>query len=628
MNFDLFWFDYLRIAGSIFAILTLPGWALLTVTDYWKNWATLQRWIVAIGLSIAFYPILFYWSRTLLPALQIGPHKNWAILIIAGVWISWKLRHNWKKQFQFDKLEWFALIIFAATLLTRYWIAYTHPFPAWADSLHHTLLTKLTAESGRLPYTLAPYAPTPLDMYHLGLYALTGTIQQIANVPAHTALLWMAQTLNGLCTLGVYLVLDRKAGRIGAISGAAAVGLWSHMPAWYVNWGRFTQVSGQAILLIAGIMTWDGIEKWQTGTETTAKKLWILLLAGGINAGVFLLHFRVAGYYLPLLLAVLGWMLSGPQTTINRRKTVWGILIVGGFAILMILPAILPAIQVYIARRIGADPIPEKSIYHGFPVAAIPELVAYPWLLMVASLSGFYLLFRRNTLGVLTILWGFILILFGNTYRLRIPMLTFTNMTGIFIMYYLHIGILVGAAVEMVVQKFRLVTWLAGLRYVGVGLFIVFGIWQGYQRITGVEEYRYFVIAADLEAMQWIVDNTPEDAVFAINTYLWLGAAPHGVDGGYWIPYFTGRRTTAGPMLSAFSENAYRAKMQDLSSMALSTRKDPNTIIILCEQQVKWVYFHLTDNQQENQYLEQLKNSGAVISSYQSNEVIISEICP
>jgi len=76
MNFDLYWYDYVRILSTISVVLLLPGWAILTINETWKNWATLQRWIIAIGLSMAFYPVLFYWSRTLLPSLQIGPNKN------------------------------------------------------------------------------------------------------------------------------------------------------------------------------------------------------------------------------------------------------------------------------------------------------------------------------------------------------------------------------------------------------------------------------------------------------------------------------------------------------------------------------------------------------------------------
>ena len=94
MNFFLHWYEYIRIIVTLVAMLTIPGWALISISDYWKRWKTLQRWIIAIGLSIAFYPILFYWARIIFPWLMIGPNKNLAILVVLGAWSIWKLHGN------------------------------------------------------------------------------------------------------------------------------------------------------------------------------------------------------------------------------------------------------------------------------------------------------------------------------------------------------------------------------------------------------------------------------------------------------------------------------------------------------------------------------------------------------
>ena len=62
----------LRFALVASLMLVLPGWAILAVTDTWRIWDRLQRWCVAIGLSIAFYPVLFYSLRAIIPALKLG----------------------------------------------------------------------------------------------------------------------------------------------------------------------------------------------------------------------------------------------------------------------------------------------------------------------------------------------------------------------------------------------------------------------------------------------------------------------------------------------------------------------------------------------------------------------------
>lgn len=42
-------------------------------------------------------------------------------------------------------------------------------------------------------------------------------------------------------------------------------------------------------------------------------------------------------------------------------------------------------------------------------------------------------------------------------------------------------------------------------------------------RVTAIEGFRFFMTPQDEEAMNWIKENTPKDAIFAIDTYLWLG---------------------------------------------------------------------------------------------------------
>ncbi len=225
----------LRIFITIFILLMLPGWAMLALSGLWRRWESLQRWIVALGLGIAFYPVLFYFARWIVPFWTIGPYKLLALLVVCAGSTVWRLRPDWRAQFDFARSEWIALAILGTTLLTRCWILRDHPYPAWTDSLHHTILTQLTAVNGQLPLTMAPYTPVSLDQYHLGLYALTVSLQWLTRVPAHTALLWMAQFLNGICDIGVYLLLDRYSGRRAALVGAIVAGLLVQHPAFYFN---------------------------------------------------------------------------------------------------------------------------------------------------------------------------------------------------------------------------------------------------------------------------------------------------------------------------------------------------------------------------------------------------------
>ena len=82
----------LRLLVVLVGMLTLPGWAVLSFADNWRQWRGLQRWIVAVGISIAFYPVLFYGLRSVFPFLTLGPYKMSAPLLGCAVIVGWRMR--------------------------------------------------------------------------------------------------------------------------------------------------------------------------------------------------------------------------------------------------------------------------------------------------------------------------------------------------------------------------------------------------------------------------------------------------------------------------------------------------------------------------------------------------------
>lgn len=590
----------LRALIVLGSMLMLPGWAALSLSNLWRQWKTLQRWIVAVGLSIAFYPAFFYGMRSVLPFLTLGPYKMGALSVAFAAVIAWRMRKHWREQFALDSLEWIAVAVFGMTLFTRFWIIRDHPYPAWSDSLHHALLTRLTAVQGQLPKTMEPYFPIPLDQYHLGLYALTATTQWLAQVPAHTALLWTAQVLNGLCGLGVYLVLDRKVGRVGAIVGAVTVGLLSHQPAFYVNWGRFTQLASQTILLIAWLVTWEALKAWKLlWREHRARILVQTGLAALLTGGVFLLHFRVAVFYISLLAISVSSELWKGYKERQFRPTVLGIAVVGLASLLVAAPAIVEAIPSYFASAFHGTapnrttrPLGEAAEavrrYYEFPWRTVPYLAGHVWLLIVAGLGAAIGLRRRNRLVVASLVWGGFLYLFGRAYVLSVPLLNFTNLGAVLIMCYLPIGLVMGSATEEVLETCQ--TYWPGMASVTLALALLGGFAASHVRVEDIEPHRFFVTPEDVEAMAWIRQNTPEHSRFAVNTYFWLPRAPHGTDAGYWIPYFTGRRTTAGTMINNLGGPGYHNKVVEMSRRVEDLETSHQTLEELEAMDVDYLY--------------------------------------
>jgi len=591
----------LRLLFVLLGMLVLPGWAVLSLGDNWRQWKGLQRWIVAVSLSVAFYPVLFYGMRSVFPFLPLGPYKMGALLLGFAAIIGWRMRRHWREQFAFDQLEQVALAVFGMTLFTRFWIIRDHPYPAWSDSLHHTLLTQLTAVQGHLPFSMEPYFPIRLGQYHLGLYALSATVQWLAQVPAHTALLWTAQVLNGLCGAGVYLVLDRKVGRLGAVVGAAVVGLWSHQPAWYVNWGRFTQVASQAILLVAWLVTWDAIASWKClGQEHRAKLLLNAAHAAALMGAVFLLHFRVAIFCLPLLIISVLWELQKARRESRVKPIVLATIAIGAAALIIVTPALWEAMRIHFAiglslTQSSQTPAAASEVaeamqgYFELPLHAVSPLAARPWLIVLTSVSTVTGLLTRNKLVLTGLLWTIILCIMGYAYALGLTFLAVTNLGAVLVMLYLPIGLIVGSATEEV--SARLGSHCPGrITPLATAFVLVASFVATHIRVTETEPYRYFITPDDIAAMEWIRKNTPADALFAVNTYFWLPQSPHGTDAGYWIPYFTKRQTTAGTMLAFVEPTEYGDELVRMSRAVELLETDNTSLVDMHAMGIDYVY--------------------------------------
>lgn len=588
----------LRLFFVLALMLWIPGWFALAVTGIWKRWPGLQGWLLALGIGISFYPVFFYASRFLLPWLTFGPYKMGALLLSMLAVTLWLLRKDSARFLHFDWLEWIAVIVFAVTIFTRFWIIRDQPFPAWSDSVHHAILTQLTAVRGQLPYTLEPYFPIPLDQYHLGIYSLSATLQWIAQVPAHTALLWTAQMLNALCGIGVYLILDRKVGRVGAIAGAVTASLLLSQPALYVNWGRFTQMSSQAILLVGWLLVWEALLSWRSAEGIWRREVvGYTVLAAMSTASIFLLHFRVAAFYLPLIVLICLWVLwSLRMDKASLTRAVIGIVGVGVASLLLVWPVLVAALDVYTSSRaIQTSVRASSSVQVGtanffeFTFSSFPYLIGGPawflWLSAGALLVGVIL---RKKLVIACLFWVLSLFGLGYAYLLQIPVLNLTNLGAILIMLYLPIGLVIGSLAQEIVAAFRshsAVVYAVTLIFLGAGLA------AAPARATTVEAYRYFVTAADVTAMDWINANTPPDALFAVNTYFWLSWAPHGTDAGYWIPYFTQRPTTASVMIfSSLADSEHRAEVVTASQQVELIENDPGNVTKLAEMGVDYIY--------------------------------------
>lgn len=632
----MYWTE-LRTLLTILIMLLVPGWAILSGANLWRRFDAIERWIMAVGLSVAFYPILYYVTRAMIPHLRLGQNKLIVLLVVLFLFTVWKLRKNWRDQFRLGKLAGPFLFVLAVTLLTRFYLAHYYPYPAWTDSLHHILITGLVATTGKLPFNLLPYAPTGLDQYHLGLYALTGSLEVLAGIPAHQALIWMSQAINGLCGLGVFIFLAKRVSPLAGIVGMAVVGLFSFQPALYFSWGRFTQSSSQTLLLIASFAVWEAVRAWKAEWETDRAA--VLSLAGVsavLVAGVFLIHFRAAAFLLPLLAVICIYEFADAvKAKQHGLRTFLSILTIAVVSLVLILPALSPAMGFYVDRRSKpSEPavseetssLRDNQYYANYDLQALFEIGAEKWMIGLTLLGVLVGLFRKNRL-MITIMAIWILMLFGMglLYLLNISLLAFTNLTGMMIMLYLPIGVILGTFTEDLAQLFALrkrEKLVAGLQWVGLFLIVVAVI----SRLNTVEDYRQFMTVSDEKAMNWIEQNTPPDTIIAVHTHYWLPDSPHGSDAGYFIPYYADRKTTTSTMISSLGPGYDTVMAESEAVMSLYTASPD--ITTLCTLGVEYLYDgqkNPFDGVEFNiQAVEQNENTQIV---YQDEEVTIYKLC-
>lgn len=591
----------IKIVGTILLMLLLPGWVLMSINQYWKRWDTLQRWFLALSLGVATYPVIYYLTRTIFPGVRIGFWKIISLLIISCIVILWQFGKYYREQFRIAPLDLCTVGLLILILLIRFIIADKHPYLAGDDSLHHTLLTEITSRTGILPQTLKPYFDTPLDHYHLGLYSLTAPLRLLTGIRSDQALLWMSQFLNGIAGIGTYLILSKLVTKKAAIGGLALIGLFSVFPNFYVNWGRFTQLSGQVVLLPAAIMYWEHLEelKQQNTGQKKREFDWaaVFLIAFIVGATCFL-HFRVAVLLLPLLISIAFIVVINKDT----NKSQYTRCLLHSFVILFIVflvisPALIPGLKAYIATRTPYD------VSEQFSNEKLSDLWYYSkgdsttnqlsenskWLYLVCFTGILLSLFdaKVKSLGIIMLIWLLTFLATMYIYLTNINLITTMNRTAILLALYMPMSIGFGLFVHFIEK-------LEPERYFGNRLLLIIPLilcvyWATEARINEYWAEQEYMTDADFDAMLWIKTQTPADAVFAANTGFLGKTQPFGTDAGYWIPYYADRASTTLTLLSSLNEtedsmNIERArKVSELYS-------NPDSISELCRLGVDYLY--------------------------------------
>jgi len=582
------------LAVALIAAL-VPAGRVLLATGFWLIVpgyvlercfpGTRPHWLLRIviwnGIGLSVLPILYLWSTVAGTGLP-----SWLLMAGAGGLTIVALRAAWHDlaavQGSPSVMTWLLVIVLAISGWLRAMQIADLVFPAWVDSVHHALMVRVAAETGRAPWTLTPYLPVVDMPYHWGYHAVIAAAWQLSGGDLPTVILWSGQFLNwlqGIAAAALALLSWRRPS--AAVIAAAVVGCISWMPAYYVSWGRYTQLSG--LLLIAALAI-----SWHHGlnAESRREQFGWLLLSTVIVTGLSLVHVRMFVFGGALIVAQsIVWALRQTRSRIGLHILETGFVglvalaLAGPWWLLLLRRVLLPAAT-------GARSLTSGGSY----VQLSYDLMwigPNEWLVALALLGGMIgLTYRQQAVAVmvlwvgglviLTNLWlisyllpliGLVLSLYAISWRkwwllgigmlllavnpstVRLPFLWLLPIDIAAISLFLPISNLIGGGIALIWPTTRR-WWLIG----GTVVLMALTLWGAHQQRTIVNPVTVLATVADRSALTWIAEQTPPTARFLINAAPWLPGVARGTDGGWWILPLTGRWTSTPPVLFVHSE--------------------------------------------------------------------------
>ncbi|MFQ5593391.1 MAG: hypothetical protein ACE5HA_04515 [Anaerolineae bacterium] len=650
------------LALPLAALLLLPGYLALLVAVPAEEWraeaggrlAPMLQVVLAVGLSVALVPLVLLF--TTLVGFSLTPARLAGLLTLAAagvVWQLWRLRWHplaaWRARTNWPALGLF-LGLLGVTLVVRLVQIRELVVPAWVDGVHHTMMTQLIVEQGRVPADYRPYLEIGPFIYHFGFHALAAGLAWLTGLSATRAVLVMGQVLNALVGVGVYglTVVLLGAGAEGPFDGAqdrqrsggaevrrcrgarphssapplphspappllrtsaqiaglvalGVVGVVSLMPAYYVTWGRYTQLAG-LVVLPAGVML---TEWWVEGGRR-----WALVLGGVAVAGLGLVHYRVLVFYGAYVAAMLAYRVGGRMVEAVRgwrraeqavgdsgggaTSYVVRVGVLAGLSLLLLSPWLMRLWAGLVPTGRGAGWLSGPAAFNAVPRALID--VGYDRVLLRLALLSLLLgLIWWRRASLLIGMWTAGAVLAANpnlighqeTWLLSNAVLVIT----LFLPMSVLTGCLVGAALDAILVR------LAGTRrrlisIVLAGIFSAGVLVAAWNTLDVVNPVTIVATKDDMTALDWIRHNTEPDAGFVTNIREWQYGTYMGADGGYWIPFLTGRRTLVPPALYSYgSREAYRRVQDVLDTMAsISEAGDQRLTDLMTRHNLQYVY--------------------------------------
>jgi hypothetical protein len=619
--------------GVCFFLFVLPGWGLGSwLLPGWKflHWA--EQAGLAAGVSLAIYPLLLLWTSLL--GLRLGPLYGWIPPLVGLVILLWKSRSLFVArkarhaaihpeagslravpiQSNPQHFAWADLALIAILILVfgaRLWAIRNLAVPLWGDSYQHAMITQLIVDHGGLFQSWQPYVPYNSLTVQFGFPALAALLTWVTGVDAVKSTLLAGQLVNGLAVLALYPLASRL-GEGGKWAGTGAVliaGLLSPMPGFYVNWGRYAQLEGLAILPPALWFLWEALDspgnlsaksKLRVAqTWLTSAILWII--AGLTLAGMMLAYYRMPFYYAAFLLI---WLIGRglPHWRLDSRRWASGLIQMAGIGLLALFlfaPWLLQVQGSHLSELVSS------GVTSGSKLDAVladmqswREVIFFAPvpLLFISGIGVVWALLKRKWVVAALPVWMLFLALYELGQVVHLPGANLMQSFAVLISLYLPLALLGGWLLGQIgefLERERRQFSQAGLT-LGMLALAIWGV-NSQKAILQLGIYQ-IVTQTDVQAMDWMRQNIPENALILVEGYrIYGGSSAVGSDGGWWAPLLAGRANTMPPQYALLNEAPLESSytknvVQLVADLENTSPASPQGIRWLCQWGVTHAY--------------------------------------
>lgn len=581
----------LAILASL-AMYLAPGYALARLLWRGRALSAPEMFGVALGAGIALPPLLLELARGL--GLR---WSAWAMAVYLGVALIINLALSIRRRPTLPGVMALAPLIILIALsvfgMTLQLLAVQDlPAGLWGDSLHHTMITQLLVDNGGIFSSWQPYAPLTTFTYHFGFHANAAFLHWLTGIPVLKTTLYSGQIILAASAPLAFLLASRVAHLARPISpdkagfwAAVCVAFYNTLPAWLLNWGRYTQPTGQIVLVVA-LVCWMELFEAIASPRPSPGRRALVALSAVFTSCLILTHYLVTIWGVLCVLALaLAHMLRRPSARVMALLVGAGALtaaLAGGLALPWLVNIssgyLANNAQGFISGSVGAQRIAE---YTALPPIT-PFFIKTP-LMALAFLGGLVGLATRQWRVLLLAVWAGLLLLTATPQTFGLPGAGVIDSLTAYVGLYTFVAPLAGVALGAAQDWLENAPALARAKQAAPrlaaagGLALALGSAISWQPRMADARYQ-LATPADMSAMAWIKTNTPPQAKFFVNTFpSYGGTLLAGSDAGWWLQFLTGRVTNLPPITYGSEKMASLEEKQAVNRLGANMRNKPLT---------------------------------------------------